>query len=114
MALWLAIQAIKIGIFDQLGQASWLFSFIKKIRGFGRRRNVNAKGNASRGATRFGSVAYTFQYIYCGMSSLVFVDTHYNKYTQLESQTIREARRSYRSVGWLAAELLALKRAIVS
>jgi hypothetical protein len=50
----------------------------------------------------------------CGMSLLVFVDTHYNKYAQLESQTIREARRSSRSVGWLAAELLALKRAIVS
>jgi hypothetical protein len=50
----------------------------------------------------------------CGMLLLEFVDTHYNKYAQLESQTIREARRSSRSVGWLAAELLALKRAIVS
>jgi hypothetical protein len=66
----------------------------------------------------------------CGMSLLVFVDNHYNKYSQLESQTIREARRSSRSVGWLAAEfigpekgncvavswlqsLLALKRAVV-
>jgi hypothetical protein len=48
------------------------------------------------------------------MSLLEFVDTHYNKYTQFESQTITEAGRSSRSVGWLAAELLALKRAIVS
>jgi hypothetical protein len=61
---------------------------------------------------------------------LVSVDNHYNKYAQLESQTIREAGRSSRSVGWLAAEfvgpekgncvavswlksLLALKRALV-
>jgi hypothetical protein len=60
----------------------------------------------------------------------VFVDNHYNKYSQLESQTIREAGRSSRSVSWLAAEfsgpekgdcvavswlqsLLALKRAVV-
>jgi hypothetical protein len=38
----------------------------------------------------------------CGMS--VFVDNHYNKYSQLESQTIREVGRSSRSVNWLAAE----------
>jgi hypothetical protein len=61
---------------------------------------------------------------------LVFVDNHYNKYAQLESQTIREAGRSSHSVGRLAAEfvgpekgnciavswlqsLLALKRAVV-
>jgi hypothetical protein len=61
---------------------------------------------------------------------LVFVENHYNKYAQLETQTIREAVRSSRSVGWLAAEflgpekgncvavswlqsLLALKRAVV-
>jgi hypothetical protein len=61
---------------------------------------------------------------------LVFVDNHFNKYAQLESQIVREAGRSSRSVGWLAAEfagpekgncvavswlqsLLALKRAIV-
>jgi hypothetical protein len=40
------------------------------------------------------------------MSLLEFVDTHYNKYAQLESQTIREAGRSSRSVGWLAAEFV--------
>jgi hypothetical protein len=40
------------------------FSFAKKIQSFGRRRNANAKGNASRGATRFGPVPYTFQYVY--------------------------------------------------
>jgi hypothetical protein len=53
MALWLTIQIIQIGIFDQLDQAYWLFSFTKKIQSFGGRRNVNAKGNASRGATSF-------------------------------------------------------------
>jgi hypothetical protein len=37
---------------------------------------------------------------------LVFVDNHYNKYSQLESQTIREAGRSSRSVSWLAAEFV--------
>jgi hypothetical protein len=64
------------------------------------------------------------------MSLLVFVNNHYNKYSQLESQTIREARRGSHSVSWLAAEfvgpekgncvtvswmqsLLALKRAVV-
>jgi hypothetical protein len=62
MALWLAIQVIQIGIFDQLDQAYWLISFTKKIRIFGLRRNVNATGNASRGATRFGIVPYSFQY----------------------------------------------------
>jgi hypothetical protein len=36
----------------------------------------------------------------------VFVDNHYNKYSQLESQTIREAGRSSRSVSWLAAEFV--------
>jgi hypothetical protein len=51
MALWLAIQIIQIGIFDQLDQAYWLFSFKEKIQSFGRGRNVNVKGNASRGAT---------------------------------------------------------------
>jgi hypothetical protein len=64
MALWLAIQVIQIGIFDQLDQAYWLFSFTKNIQNFGGRRNVNAKGNASRGATRFCLVPYTFQYVY--------------------------------------------------
>jgi hypothetical protein len=39
----------------------------------------------------------------CGMS--VFVDNHYNKYSQLESQTIRKAGRSSHSVSWLAAEI---------
>jgi hypothetical protein len=60
----------------------------------------------------------------------VFVDNHYNKYAQLESQTIKEAGRSSRNVGWLAARfvgpekgncvavrwlqsLLALRRAVV-
>jgi hypothetical protein len=52
------------GIFDQLGQASFLFSFRKKIQDFGRRRNVNAKSNASRGVIRFGPVPYTFQHVY--------------------------------------------------
>jgi hypothetical protein len=33
--------------FRPLDQAYWLFSFTKKIQGFGGRRNVNAKGNAS-------------------------------------------------------------------
>jgi hypothetical protein len=36
----------------------------------------------------------------------VFVDTHYNKYSQLESQTVREAGRNSRSVNWLAAEFV--------
>jgi hypothetical protein len=45
MALWLAIQVIQIGIFDQLDQACWIFSFTKKIQSFSGRRNVNAKGN---------------------------------------------------------------------
>jgi hypothetical protein len=40
------------------------------------------------------------------MSLLEFVDTHYNKYAQLESQTIREAGQSSRSVGWLAVEFV--------
>jgi hypothetical protein len=31
MALWLAIQVIQIGIFDQFDQANWLFSFTRKI-----------------------------------------------------------------------------------
>jgi hypothetical protein len=62
MALWLAIQVIQIGIFDQLDQAYWLFSFTKKIQSFGGTRNVNVKGNASRGVTRFGLVPYSFQY----------------------------------------------------
>jgi hypothetical protein len=53
MALWLAIQVIQIAILDQLDQTYWLFPFAKKIQRFGARRNVNAKGNASRGATRF-------------------------------------------------------------
>jgi hypothetical protein len=44
----------------------------------------------------------------------VFVDNHYNRYSLLESQAIREAGRSYRHVSWLAVELLALKRAFVS
>jgi hypothetical protein len=48
MSLWLAIQVIQTGIFDQLDQAYWIFSFKKKIQSFGRRRNVNAKGNARR------------------------------------------------------------------
>jgi hypothetical protein len=60
MALWLAIQVIEIGIFDQLDQAYWLISFTKKIQSFGRRRNVNARGNASRGAGVFGLVLYSF------------------------------------------------------
>jgi hypothetical protein len=64
MALWLAIHVIQIGIFHQLDQAYWLFSFTKKIQSFGGRRNVNAKGNASRGATMFGLVPYSFQYVY--------------------------------------------------
>jgi hypothetical protein len=63
MAFWLEIHVIQIGIFDQLDQAYWLFPFTKKIQSFGGRRNVNAKGNASRGATRFGLVPYTFQYV---------------------------------------------------
>jgi hypothetical protein len=54
MALWLAIQVIQIGVFDQLRQAYWLFSFTKKVQSFGGRRNVKARGNASRGANRFG------------------------------------------------------------
>jgi hypothetical protein len=64
MALWLAIQVIQIGIFDQIDQAYWLLSFTKKIPSFGVRRNVKAKGNVSRGATRFGLVPYSFQYVY--------------------------------------------------
>jgi hypothetical protein len=64
MALWLAIQVIQIGIFDHFDQAYWLFSFTKKIQSFGRLRNVNAKGNASRVATMFGPVPNTFQYVY--------------------------------------------------
>jgi hypothetical protein len=40
MALWLAIQVIQIGIFDQLDQAYWLFSFTKEIQSFGGRRNA--------------------------------------------------------------------------
>jgi hypothetical protein len=32
------------------------FPLTKKIQGFGRRRDVYAKGNASRGGTRFGPV----------------------------------------------------------
>jgi hypothetical protein len=64
MALWLAIQVIQTGIFDQLDQGYWFFSFTKKIQSFGVRRNINAKGNASRGATRFGLVSYSFQYVY--------------------------------------------------
>jgi hypothetical protein len=64
MTLWLAIQVIQIGIFDQLDQAHWLFPFTKIIKSFGGRRNVNAKGSASRGATRFGPVLYSFQYVY--------------------------------------------------
>jgi hypothetical protein len=31
---------------------------------FGRRRNVHAKGNASRGATRFRPVPYIVQYLH--------------------------------------------------
>jgi hypothetical protein len=58
------LYVIQIGIFDQLDQAYWLFSFTKKIQSFGGRRNVNAKGNANRGATRFGPVPNTFQYVY--------------------------------------------------
>jgi hypothetical protein len=38
MALWLAIQVIQIGIFDQLDQAYWLYSFTKKIQSFGGRK----------------------------------------------------------------------------
>jgi hypothetical protein len=44
----------------------------------------------------------------------IFVDNHYNRYSLLESQAIREAGRSYHCVSWLAVELLALKRAFVS
>jgi hypothetical protein len=36
----------------------------KKIQGFGRRRDVNAKGDASRGATGFGPVPYTFYHVH--------------------------------------------------
>jgi hypothetical protein len=61
MALWLAIQVIQIGIFDQLDQAYFLFSFTKSFSG---RLNVNTKGNASRGATRFDLAPYSFQYVY--------------------------------------------------
>jgi hypothetical protein len=68
MALWLAIQAVEIGIFDQLDQASWLFSFTKNIQSFGKRRNVNAKGNASRRATWFDTVPYSFQYTYINVA----------------------------------------------
>jgi hypothetical protein len=64
IALWLAIEAIQIEILEQLDQASWLFSSAKNIKTFDRRRNVNAKGNASRGATRFGPVPCFFQYVY--------------------------------------------------
>jgi hypothetical protein len=64
MALWFAIKVSQIGIFDQLDQAYCLFSFTKKIQSFGGRRNINAKGNAIRGASRFGLVPYTFQYVY--------------------------------------------------
>jgi hypothetical protein len=64
MALWLAIHIIQIGISDQLHQAYWLFSFIKKLQSFGGRRNVNAKGNASKGATSFCLVPYSFQYVH--------------------------------------------------
>jgi hypothetical protein len=64
MALWLPIQVIQIGIFNKLDQAYWLFTFKEKIQSFGRGRNVNAKDNTSRGATRFGPVPNTFQYVY--------------------------------------------------
>jgi hypothetical protein len=64
MALWLAIQFIQTGIFYQLDEAYWLFYFLEKIKSFGGRRNVNDKGNASRGATRFGHVTYSFPYVY--------------------------------------------------
>jgi hypothetical protein len=39
-------------------------SFTKIIKRLGGRRNVNAKDNASRAATRFGLVSYSFQYVY--------------------------------------------------
>jgi hypothetical protein len=64
MALWFAIQVIQIGIFDQLDQAYWLSSFTEKIHSFGGSQNVKAKGNPSRGATRFGLVPYSFQYVH--------------------------------------------------
>jgi hypothetical protein len=64
MAFWLAKEVIQIGIFDQLYQAYWLFSFTKKIQNFGGRRNVNAKDNVSRGATSFCLIPYSFQYVY--------------------------------------------------
>jgi hypothetical protein len=38
--------------------------FTKRIQSFGGRRNINAKGNANRAASRFGPVPYSFQYIY--------------------------------------------------
>jgi hypothetical protein len=75
-------------------------------------------------------------YNICGMS--VFVDNHYNKYSQLKSQTIREAGRAcwmpgeallvsagrlrncwplkgpfvFQLANWLAVEPLALKRGV--
>jgi hypothetical protein len=60
MALWLAIQIIQIGIFDQLDKTYWLFFFTEKIQSFGGRRNVNDKGNTGRGATRYGLDFYLF------------------------------------------------------
>jgi hypothetical protein len=48
MVSWLAIQVMVIGLSDQFNQAYYLFSFAKKIQCFGKKRNVYAKGNASR------------------------------------------------------------------
>jgi hypothetical protein len=64
MALCLPIQVIQIGVFGQLDQAYWFLPFTKKIQSFGGRRNVIARINATRGATRFGPVPNSFQYVY--------------------------------------------------
>jgi hypothetical protein len=65
MAFLLATEVVKIGIFDQLNQAYWLVSFTTKNQGFGgRQKNVYAKGNVSRGASRFYPVPYFVQHVY--------------------------------------------------
>jgi hypothetical protein len=61
------------GLLNKLSKLEFSTSLIKligsflserKFKTFGGRRNVNAKGNASRGATRFGLVPCSFQYVY--------------------------------------------------
>jgi hypothetical protein len=52
------------GLLYKLSKLEFLINLIKRVSSFCRKRNVNAKGNASRGAAGFDPLPYFVQYVY--------------------------------------------------